>query len=384
MDWSFEVSLMVFLVIAFVSQWIAGLTKSKLSLPFVLGVICIGGFALNIFPKDFVQKSKLIEVGTIAFNVLIIHSGSMFNLRHIKKNRKAAILVFTSVVVMTMVIVFGLRPLIGKEVAYIAPSSMIGGGASCAIGSIGILKKAPQFSSFPWLVFMFQSLFSLPLFVVMLKKEKSKKKKADVQATIVEEQCEKKMLCERIPKKYRTPAFYLAMLMVISVANRWLNSLFLADLGISITMSALIIGMVLGQLGIIERAPLKNSDSFGLLMIGLMSLMANSFAHTPLNLVLSLLIPLLWCFVICTLILVIIGILMSKPLGFSKNMGVLLAVSTMVSFPINTFIIKGIYGGNQQQDSSEISNLISKTNIGSLYIVNIFSVLIISIMLNFV
>jgi hypothetical protein len=381
MEWSFELSLTIFLIISAVSVAIMIATKSRLSLPFVFGVIIIAGFAFNIFPKDFAIKTKLLEVGTIAFNVLIIHAGTMFDFSKIKLNKNAFIIAITSVIVMSIVVIFGLGPIFGWELALLAPASMLGTGATNAIASIGILKTMPQLSAFPWLLFMFQGFFGLPIYAVMLKKIKGKsddglisKDEVEVETTI------KKAFHEKIPDKYKSTGYYLGILMILSLLNRWFYNWALADLGISINLTALIIGMVIGQLGLIERAPLKKSDSFGLLMLGLMCLMAQSFANIPIQGVLGLMIPVIVCFIVCTLSLCIVGLALSKKLGFKKHMGVAIAISCMVPMPTNSIIIRSMFG----DDVKRANMLVGNMDMGSLYMMNIFSVLLISILMYFI
>jgi hypothetical protein len=379
MEWSFELSLTIFLIISAISMAVTVATKSKLSLPFVFGVLIIAGFALNIFPKDFAIKTKLLEVGTIAFNVLIIHSGTMFDFSKIKKNKNAFILAITSVLIMTAVIVFGLGPIFGFKLALLAPASMLGTGATNAIASIGVLKTMPQLSAFPWLIFMFQGFFGLPIYAVMLKKIKASGGTSLIKETHKPENI-KIAFHEKIPDKFKSTGYYLGILMVLSLLNRWLYNWALADTGISINLTALIIGIVIGQLGLIERAPLKKSDSFGLLMLGLMCLMAQSFANIPIGAVLGLMVPVIVCFIIGTLTLCISGLILSKKLGFSKHMGVAVAISSLVPMPTNSIIIRAIFG----VEKNRANMLISKANMGSLYMMNIFSVLLISILLVFV
>ena len=58
---------------------------SYLLLPLIYGVIFIIGFATGNLPKDMLLSANMIAVGTIAYNVLVVHSGTMINFRRAKK-----------------------------------------------------------------------------------------------------------------------------------------------------------------------------------------------------------------------------------------------------------------------------------------------------------
>ena len=172
--WSFAQSFLIFLMIVFASQSLAAWLRSLVPMPLFFGVFFAGGFALGWLPRDLLLASDMVAVGTIAFNVLVIHSGTMVDLALVRVKRKEALTAVGSALVMTAVLLLVLPPLIGGDLALLAPGAVVGGGASCAIGSRWVSGIRPDISFFPWMIFMFQGLFSVPVVTWALKKESAR------------------------------------------------------------------------------------------------------------------------------------------------------------------------------------------------------------------
>lgn len=400
--WAFDKSFLVFLIIAFVSLTIAVKVKSILPMPLIYGLIFAAGFGTGILPTDMLLSANMIAVGTIAFNVLVIHSGTMINLPLIKTKKKETAICIIASIVMVLVVGFGLSPILGKGLAFLAPGSVIGGGASCAIASRWVLDKNPQISVFPWLIFMFQGLFSVPVVTWALKKEGKcllEKFRADrcngdtknhqpsdiplnMKAPNNGQPNRKKTFCERIPSKYKNPAYYLGIIMLVTVVNNLLQNTLLAGLQINPNVTALLLGFLLGGIGLMDRAPLFKSDSYGLLLLGLMGLMANTISKCPWQGLVAFLPALLLVFVVSTAVLVLCGILGAKYFHFSPYRGIALTMNCMMGFPVNDMLTNNAAASGETEEEkaylkSQISPILS---LGTMLISNAVSVLIVSLM----
>lgn len=285
--WSFAQSFLIFVLIIFAAQALSSISKSYIPMPLLMGTFFILGFSLKLFPDDMILSSNMIAVGTIAFHVLVIHSGTLISIRFLQTHKKAASLCLISTIILFTVVCFGLRPLIGRKLALLAPGSIVGGGASCAIASKWVSETAPEVSVFPWLIFMLQGLFSVPLCSFALKKEAGlildRLRKGELQDPVREPAPgEQSGLVGKIPAFFKTPAYYLGTIMIVSFINQlfvsWINQQF--QLHINVNMTALLLGFLLGHFGFMEKGPLFRSDSYGLLLMGLMGLMANTLAVT--------------------------------------------------------------------------------------------------------
>ena len=170
--WSFANSFLVFLAIVFVAWSLATKLKNYLPMPLFYGAFFALGFAMGWLPQDMLLACNMVAVGVIAFNVLVIHSGTMINIPMLVVKRKETMIAAVSALVMTLLSLLILPLLIGRDLAFLAPGSVIGGGASCAIASKWVSNIKPEISFFPWMIFMFQGMFSVPLTTWALKKER--------------------------------------------------------------------------------------------------------------------------------------------------------------------------------------------------------------------
>lgn len=73
---------------------------SYLLLPLIYGVIFIIGFATGNLPKDMLLSANMIAVGTIAYNVLVVHSGTMIHFGMLRAKKKETLLSLISLAVL--------------------------------------------------------------------------------------------------------------------------------------------------------------------------------------------------------------------------------------------------------------------------------------------
>lgn len=390
--WSFAQSFLIFLMIVFVAQSLAAWLRSLVPMPLFFGVFFAGGFALGWLPRDLLLASNMVAVGTIAFNVLVIHSGTMVDLALVRMKRKEALTAVGSALVMTAVLMLVLPPLIGRDLALLAPGAVVGGGASCAIGSRWVSGIRPDISFFPWMIFMFQGLFSVPVVTWALKKEG---------ARLVDELSAQPAAAPpggrpgpvapafgpvaRIPQVYKTPAYYLGLIMAAAVLNYALQGTVLAGMNINLNITALLLGILAGNLGLIDRAPLFKCDSYGLLILSLMGLMANNLANTPLDTLLSLTAPVLIALAAGTAVLTACGVGFARLLGMSPYEGIILAMNSVMGFPVNQMLVSQAAAGAPEHLRGALTGRLTPLlGLGTMLVSNGVSIFTISILVSFV
>lgn len=398
MSWPFELSFFTFIIIVFASQVLAVRLHSFVPMPLIMGIFCIIGFALNIIPKDFVVNSNMTAVGTIAFNVFVIHNATMIDISFLKEHSTDAIACILGSLILTCILALCTKGVIEQKLALLSPGPVLGSGASCAIASYSVKSTYPELSVYPWLIFMFQGLFSVPVVAWALKREAkiilsnydNNKSKAVTSNPVKNNKRSERLhvnsLCKGIPSVYKTPAYYLGTIMAANIFSKYLYTEFLAPYKLNTNVIALCIGFIFAQLGFLDKAPLNKSDSFGLLLMGLMGLMANTLANTPLDSILSLLGPIIFVFSISTLVLILCGIAAGRLFGYSSYRGIALMVNCMMGFPVNEMLLQSAV--NLAESDSEKEYLAQQIfpilNTGTMLIVNAISILIVSVMVNFI
>ncbi len=404
MSWSFEVSLLAFLVIAFASQGLAVATRGRLSLPLALGVICAAGFALGLLPTDLASKSRMRDVGFIAFNVLVVHSGTLVDPKAARSRKGAALTGLACLAALVVVLGLGLAPVLGREAALFSIGPAVGGGAACAIASNAALRRLPGIAALPWIIFMFQGFFGLPLLALSLRKEVARlapRLSARLRSVSGSElgstlgsslgggadrsgdegssprRLSRPPLCERLPAPFRGPAFYLASLMLVAVLNRVLYGAFLARLGPHPALSALVLGFVFARLGLLARDPLSKADSMGILMLGLMALMADALAAAPPGALLGLAPLALIALAAAALVAAGVGALAGRLSGAGAWRGMVAAASCMIGLPPAVVAARGILRGLEPDDARRAAleaELLPDIDVASTVVTNVAAI----------
>ena len=354
MSWSFEASLAAFLGLAFAAHALSALTRSRLSLQFWLGALCFAGFASGILPADLIERSRMREVGVIAFNVLVVHSGTMIDLGEIGRRWKAALLCLALALPAVAVLGIGLAPVIGRELAAVSPGPTLGGGAAAAIASNALSLSRPELAAFPWIIFMLQCLFGLPLFSGALRMALRRDGARAVGQAAAPRAARGPNAPTRptsasaapvaaralLPERYRTTAWYLGSLMLVALLNKWLYSALLSWTRVGPVVTALLLGIALRAAGMLERDPLGKSDSFGLLMLGLMALMAQAFAKAGPATLLSLVPAALLALALASLTVAAAGALAGRLLGLGAWTGLAAAAGCLVGLPLCAALVQ--------------------------------------------
>ena len=382
--WTFAKSFLVFLIIVFFSESLSTKLKWFLPMPLVFGVVLCAGFTKGLLPEDMLLSANMVSVGTIAFNVLIIHSGTMLDFRVIKAKKTETCHVVLCSLIMTVLLICILWPVFGRTFALLSPGAVIGGGASCAIGSRWITGKYPELSFYPWTIFMFQGLFAMPFLTWAFRKETQRleqelpegagpapQRRSDGGSAAV----------DRLPASYKTTAWYLGTIMVLTALNNLLHATLLKNSGVNPNITALLLGMLAANLGLIDKAPLFRSDTYGLLILSLMGLMANNLAHTPLPSLLTLVVPTLAALLIGTVILAVSGYYLGRYLKIGPYAGMILAMNSVMGYPVNRNLAARIAGTVSPDKRAAVEGkLLSQLNLSTALISNGLSVIIIGIL----
>ena len=278
----------------------------------------------------------------------------------------------------------------------------MGGGASCAIASRWVTEAHPELAVFPWLIFMAQGLFSVPVVTWALKKESRRllSEQGDAGAGQKERASgtengqgkargggqKKPPLCMRIPDKYKTTPYFLGSIMIATVLNNILQNTLFSGLNINPNITALLLGILLGSLGLMDKAPLFRSDSYGLLILGLMGLMANTLANTPWQAVVAYIPALLLVFAFSTAVLLLCAAAGARILGLSHYRAAALLMNCMMGFPVNDMLIRqaAALGGTEERQAFLRRELGPVLGIGTMLISNGLSILAVGILVLFV
>lgn len=295
MAWTFEGALTVVFALILMGQLIASRSRFYLTLPFVLGVLSIGGLQLGLFPENLVAISQMKGVGFVAFTLLVVHSGTGLRLKDLKHSWKLIIyLIGLGGILLGSSLLVGL--FFGStKMGIIGFPSIFGGGAVAAIASVATRGHSPEWTMLPWIVFMLQGLLIQPLLVWFGRRGRVEDcsnvdlpvMKPENEAGIARDARRYKWMCWFNGLR-DVPAYTIFMICLVVLFAKWATSMVPVKLP-HVSVVLLVLGALMGHIGLLKREPLYRTQTMGLLMPGLMALMVDGFSGVPMAMILGLL-----------------------------------------------------------------------------------------------
>ena len=174
--------------------------------------------------------------------------------------------------------------------------------------------------------------------------------------------------------------------MIVTVLNNLLHGTVLAGMNINPNLTALIFGCILGSVGLMDQAPLFKSDSYGLLILGLMGLMANTLAGYSWKELAAFLPPLILVFVVSTILLILCGVIGARICHFSAEHGIALTMNCMMGFPVNQMLTEQAASiGEREPERGYLKSQVGAVlGMGTMLISNAVTIVIVSVMVIFV
>ncbi len=328
------------LIIFAIGDWVSSKTKSIVSMMFVASVLIMVGFWMGI-PTSLFVDAQLSGIGALMIGFLITHMGTLLDFDDLVQQWKTVVVAVGAVVGIAIFLFLVGSPIIGKEYA-VAAAPPISGGVVAAIimGEAATAKGFEALAVFATILVVVQGFFGYPVATFFLNKEAKKILQEGGSLKEVEEgnveKAERKKLLPLLPAHLQTTYIMLAKLAVGVVI-----SFKLADLTGGIIhryVMCLLVGVVLTELGFLEKDVMVKANAFGLAMVSLMAVIFASLTQATTEMLLSLLFPLLASLSLGTIGIILFSSLIGKILGMSMNMAIAIGASALFGFP-GTFII---------------------------------------------
>lgn len=148
----------------------------------------------------------------------------------------------------------------------------------------------------------------------------------------------------------------------------------------------LLVGVIGAETGFIERRPLNIANSFGWLMLTLMAyVMAGLSSATP-EMLMEILFPLAGSLIIGVIGMAILSMLVSRLVGYTKEIGFATALTALYGFPPNYILtmeaIKAV-AENQEEREFLTNEMLPKMLVGGFTTVTIVSVILAGIFVGY-
>lgn len=369
-------------------------TKSIVSMLFVCSAIFLVGFWLGV-PTTLFETSQMFNIGALFIVILLTHMGTLLNIKQLVEQWKTVLVALGAIIgiAIFLFLVGSQIPLLGKETAIVAAPPISGGviaGIRMSEAAEAIGRQDLQIMA--TLLIVVQGFVGYPLASVCLtrvgKKVLSEYRSGNIklQEETKEVEVEKKKLFPPTPKKYASVNVYLAKVAIVGLLATYIASFFV---GIPVlkyldkNIVALLLGIILSEIGFLEKDILTKANSFGLAMALLLVVIFNSLSKATPEIVLSLL-PKLGLSLFLGAIGIAIGtFLVSKIIKMPFPMAFAIGSSALFGFP-GTFIVSNEVANSLTDDPNEVKavldEILPKMLVAGFITVSIASVVLAGVM----
>ncbi|SJZ41844.1 hypothetical protein [Anaerorhabdus furcosa] len=385
--WDISTGFAVIAIIMLVGEIISSKTGGKLPQMFIVATLFLFGY-WTFLPKDILTISGLSVVAEICKIFILIHVGSMFNVKSLIKDWRVVVTTLCAIVgILALVLTIG-TVIFGKDMAIIAAAPLTGGGMAAMImneGAIAIGKSALGVVAF--VIFIMQGFVGFPVTAFFLRKEgerlveeirnnpnlikESSTKSEGEQAT------SKKKIYEYVPTKICTPTYYLTVMGVLGCLGLIIFKLLNGAIDRSIVM--IIVGVAASQFGLIPPNPMNKSDSAGILNLALFASFMSGFADTTPASIGQMVIVVFGLLIIATVGILLFSIPVGKKFGYSTWMASAIGLNCFLGFPYNYNLTNeavDVVAKTEEEKTYLTEQMLPKMIIGSVVAVTLVSCIV--------
>lgn len=381
----------VLMAIFAVSDIISTATKAIIPSMFTLSVLCAILFWGNIVPSNILE---LAGIGTtlvyIVYYLQLPHMGTLMSVREMLVQWKTIVICLAGLVGMCLLTMTVGALIFGREAAIVATPPLSGGIVAYLIMSDGANAMGrPDLATLALAVLVLQSFVGYPLTSFLLKREArhlmKDYQKGDVTLTAASSGPEKKLL-PQLPDKYvtnNTTLFKVAVAGLIGILiTTWTQEF------VSRYVILLIVGVILAEIGFLDRAPLIKSQVFGYTSVVIVGyVVVSGIAVATPDVVASMLLPSIGIIVVGCIGLCLFSALAGRLLGFRWEMAMSVALTALYGYPGNYILsqesVKAV-AENDQESAYLSSRIEPQMIIGGFTTVTIASVFVASIFIKFI
>lgn len=373
---------------------ISSKTKAIVSTMFVSSVVLLLGFWVGL-PKTIFKDSALLPLGSILIGILITHMGTLMSVRELIKQWKTVAISIASIVGIAVFVYLAGTPIIGREYSVAAAPPIAGGVvAGIMMGEAAKAKGLETIMVFSTLLVVVQGFFGYPIASICLRKEakriSNKLKSGEYniskgEVAAAKEEKSKFKIIPDLPKELQTPSILLAKLGLAAFLSYKIAAL--TNGVVNKYVVCLIVGIILKEIGFLESDILTKSQSFGLAMGTLLTVIYSNLASATPEMVSRLLWPLAASLTLGTIGIALASIPVGKMLGISWQMSLSIGITALFGFP-GTFIISqevaNAEGKTEEEKQLILNEIMPKMLIAGFVTVTIASVILAGIMVKMI
>lgn len=373
-------------------EFVSTRTKAYVPAIFVSAMCFLFGF-WTFIPKDIVAVASFgKEFVTVCMSLLLVHLGTLMNLKKLFEQWKAITIALVGVAGTLIIALTIGRMLFDHQVVISVTPPMVGGIVAALLMSQALTAKGfAALVAMPIAMFVLHSFAGYPLISWFLKREGNRliadyrtngACEAAPAATVTASAARAKLI-PPVPEKYLSTYFILAKLILVGMLASWLSSLI--NGAVNQYVICLVLGVFFCELGFLEESALNKAGVFNWLMMGLLAFIFSQLSTaTPQTLGAIILT------IVSLLCLGIIGMLITSSLigrflGYSRDMSFACALTALVGFPADYVITEEAcksVGKTPEEFKYLMDNMLPKMLVSGFATVTIASVIIAGLFVN--
>lgn len=352
------------LLVAFaVGEYVNVKSEARLSAILTTSIILVAMFWMG-FPREIMTVTGFGTAAATMYSMTMVNMGTLVKVDDMVTQWRTLITGFVAVCAITALIVF-VGPMIIPRQYALAGAPVVAGGMPVYIMINEAASNAgfPEAGLFGLLVLLTQSLVGIPISSMILRKMAIRLvNSGELAALSAQQEKERKVSLKPIfkpmPESLCQPVIYLAKAAVLASLAQILYTL--TGQRIHYMIFALLLGILGGQLGFVEKDFFRKANGFGLIMFFVLVYCFGSLPDLTPTMLLGMIIPWFVVFALGIVAIAISTFVMSKIVRMPYSMAFVIGLTAMYGFP-GTYVV-----------SNEVANAVGRTEEERTQLLNYF------------
>lgn len=336
--------------ILFIGDLVSSKTKAWISSIFVCAVLFIIGY-WTFFPEDIVAIAGIPSaVATLLMYLLVCNMGTLLSLKELANQWKVIVISLLGITGIVVVLLTVGAFVFDMKTVLVAAPPLVGGVVSSLIMSEAAQQAGlTSLSVLAILIYVMQGFAGYPLTSIMLKKEGKrmlhKYRTGEWTPTHEQASADSKVkhadlpfLFRGIPRKYHTDFSRMFRLSIVALLAYYVSVWCAPFVTISPFVLCLFFGVIATSVGFLETHPLKQANSFGFAILGLMLFIFDGLKKATPEMLEKLLLPMIGIIIIGVIGMYVFSAVAGKLLGVSKEMAFAVSLTALYGFPADYII----------------------------------------------
>ncbi|MEN3085555.1 hypothetical protein [Lacticaseibacillus paracasei] len=392
---NFLIAFAVVMIFMTLGEWVATATKAFIPSVFITAVLFVIGF-WTVLPKNVVENASFGPgFITICIALLLVHLGTLMNLRELLAQWKAVCIALLGVCgTLLLTLTVGTLIFDWKTVVAAVPP-LTGGLISALLMSNGLKAQGlASLVALPVAMFVIHSVVGYPLTSVLLKQEsrrllrhfRANGSKLDPNVPKMrrgaEEVKDNRPKLLNLPEKYQTSAFIMARVAIVGLLAMGFGTL--TNNVINSNVVCLIFGVIAHQIGFLEDNALNKAGVFNWLMYGLLAYVFGQLSATTPAVLGGIVLQIIVLIALGVLGMFLASRLLAKPFGMSWQMAFSCSLTALFGFPADYILTSEVARAMATTEDEEeylTQQMMPKMLVGGFATVSVASVIIATIFL---